>query len=462
MFNKSFYIVLAGAVMAVSGANAAGTQVQTVQSTDRAYENVETRLSTVTTQVDGIIDTTGTQKTEITGLLNNKQNRPNEDCEAGKNCLLVKDAGGTEHWYPIIDCGEVPFFGNMGQHVLPGHHPTNGSSGKMCYQDYDSHVTSMPECLAGEWGHLYYNGMVYGEAKPVAIAETAPGTVVTLGDNVPVGDTCVCRVKAYAPLTSGSFSGSNAVYSNRTSFTTDKWVVVGKVSENLSGTVADNLSGYVNSVNVNSCIDVCAFTDSSDELKASYYTSISNTCSGSVPQATACQFNSFFTYLVAKGQYGDQGSVEMRDGAPYGWGACGGSFANNSHCAVNQSNVGSWIVDFENLTTEGNIGYVYGIGGFVSLPSGAQIKDLIDVSASSVHRTPQSGDNAAVCMISGYKVNGASSETPVNINKAIVYSVDIGNWDDAATACAEWMGFPRGGDEASILYNALANYCPGN
>ncbi len=34
MLNKSFYIVLAGAVMAVSGANAAGTQVQTVQSTD--------------------------------------------------------------------------------------------------------------------------------------------------------------------------------------------------------------------------------------------------------------------------------------------------------------------------------------------------------------------------------------------------------------------------------------------
>ena len=113
MLNKSFYIVLAGAVMAVSGANAAGTQVQTVQSTERAYQPIETRLSTVTTQIGDIIDTTGTQKTAISGLLSNKQNRPNESCEQGKSCLLVKDANGTEHWYPIIDCGEDSFLSGL-------------------------------------------------------------------------------------------------------------------------------------------------------------------------------------------------------------------------------------------------------------------------------------------------------------------------------------------------------------
>ncbi len=419
MLNKSFYIVLAGAVMAVSGANAAGTQVQTVQSTDRAYEPVETRLSTVTTQVDGIITTTETQKTDITGLLNSKQNRPSEDCEEGKNCLLVKDASGTEHWYPIIDCGEDSFLSGLnfdGENISFG--PGEPWGWRLSSQNTLMCQNSAIGCQSGEWVTSYNknssavgDNIVFGVMRRVAIAESTPGTIVTLPNNVANGDVCVCKATKYK-----TWDASASRYGDGHDITTDKWLVIGNASDD------------------ENCMHLCADErNNSGGSKLAYYASIGNTCSAPAVEAQMCRYHSLFGtvaelvgsdgYTMSGGGSYAYGSVR-EDGTT--WTGCAPdatgaeSLQDTGHCSTSASNRGTWVTKYFAGSNRTNlVGYIYGFGGYVTVPAGTSPMDVIDVNVADVSTDP-TGHNAAVCVIKGYKAAGDASDTNLTETKAFV------------------------------------------
>ena len=441
MLNKSFYIVLAGAVMAVSGANAAGTQVQTVQSTDRAYESVENRLSTVTTQIGDIIDTTGAQKTDITGLLNNKQNRPDESCEEGKNCLLVKDAGGTEHWYPIIDCGEDSFLSGLnfdGANISFG--PGEPWGWRLSSQNTLMCQNSAIGCQSGEWVTSYNknssavgDNIVFGVMRRVAIAESTPGTIVTLPNNVQSGDVCVCKATKYK-----TWDASASRYGDGHDITTDKWLVIGNASDD------------------ENCMHLCADErNNSGGSKLAYYASIGNTCSAPAVEASMCLRHDFFvTASVTPPEH--HGFVVSGEGAN----DCGqgGYFTGNSHCSEN----GAWIAEYEQ---NGILGYVYGTVGFASVPNGTTQYSVVDLNLSDLS-TSGAGKNAVVCMVKGYKPASSTSETNVNLGKAFVVSVGdmssvSGDGSGYSRTCGNAVAYTNdtGYSQAMSWYNILGNMC---
>ena len=402
MLNKSFYIVLAGAVMALSGANAAGTQVQTVQSTDRAYETVENRLSTVTTQIGDIIDTTGTQKTAISGLLSNKQNRPNESCEQGKSCLLVKDANGTEHWYPIIDCSLNSFLNNVGTDTTFGGSYYGGY--RITSAGQRACAASGANCSTNEWMRSFANGVVYGEARAVSISEQAEGTIVRLPNNVQAGNICVCRAKAYRVKNGNT-------YGERQTVTTDNWVVRGSLRD---ATDSD-------------CVIDCAFDGDSQSgagIDVPYYAYIANACSAPAPEAQMCTLYSFFDNVYNNGVIQPHHSAFYVSNSVSSGCGTGSYFAGNPHCSI----AGSWIVDaVPSGQGGGSLGYIFGTSGYATIAPGTAVNSIVNLSASDMSSTGTAQHNAIVCMVQGYKASGDSSETTVTLNKALVVAVDDTN-----------------------------------
>lgn len=425
-----------------------GIKIATKSFNDARFSYVRRDLDNTIATIRDVVSNAITNTNNIAALQDGKQTRPDDNhaCETGKTCLLVTDTSGTRNWYEIIDCNEHAFFSNMGNGIGAG-----ASGGKYCANGYVSSASGYRDCASNEWGHLYENGMVYGEARAVAIAE-APGAVVTLPNNVAVGDTCVCRVTGYAPLVSGTIAGRNAVYaSTPTSFTTDEWVVGGKISTHYTGAPGTAMTDA-------NCIDVCGF-DSGDDgaLKSMYFASISNTCMASASEAQMCRYYPFFATVASVGEpehrgmvTGDSGVVDCQTGE---------YFAGNSHCSTN----GSWIVEYENAN--GIMGYVYGTVGYATVPSGAAIGDVVDLDISTVSTTGSAGDNAIVCVAKGYKTASDASETNVSLNKVLVVMVgDYSNGTDASNAsryCMDSVGYMdyANFDDGMNWYNQLSNIC---
>lgn len=426
-------------------------KLATTKMTETRMAAVENRLTGVRNKINTLITQMQTNSSGIGNLQTEKQTRPNASCPVDKKCLLVKDRDNNDNWYEITDCDENAFLSDMGTSIGGGSNPVGSvAAGKYCLNTYDNIGNSRPNCADGEWGHLYTNGMVYGVARAVAIAE-APGTVVTLPNGVAAGDTCVCRVTGYAPLVSGGVYASS-----QTSVTTDKWVVGGKISV-----------FYYNRQDMpmtdSSCVDVCGFNDPNGLVKASYYASISNSCSPNADVAQMCRYYPFFATAADNvAQVHNNGFVVNNVGST----GCaeGQYFASNPHCSTN----GSWIIEYEpsgQHESGETIGYAYGTVGFATVPAGTTQYSMVDLSASDLSMT-YTNQNAIVCMVQGYKAASDASETNVTLNKGFV--VDVGNAYDTTDVsgysryCVDAVSFGSnysGVTSGQQWFNELSNMC---
>lgn len=420
-------------------------KLATTKMNETRMSAIENRLGGVRTTINNLITQMQTNSGNVGQLQVNKQTRPNSSCPADKKCLLVKDMQNNDNWYEIVDCNENAFFSNMGASIGGGSNPVGSTdAGKYCDNNYNSVGNSRPDCADGEWGHLYANGMVYGEAKAASIAESV-GTVVTLPNNVTAGDTCVCRVTGYAPLVSGAYANSV------TSFTTDRWVVGGRISEHYAS--METLPEATDAA----CVNVCGFDDENGLVSAAYYVSISNSCSGSVDQAHICSYHRFLGTLGREGTYSQTGSHAVNSN---GWAECqnpesGSVWAN--HCVS-----GGWVTKY---TISNVAGWAWGRGGYVTVPDGVEVGDVINnLSSYDFSLTASGAHNAIVCTVDGYK-NGGMADQSVNFDAAVVYRLGssgdgsghfVPGANGAATGCAEWSEHAT---EMKSFYRQLAGMC---
>jgi len=68
-----------------------------------AFAPVEQALESAVTTIKDVVANTIVQADAIQNLQDTKQTRPDEECPAGRLCLLVEDVDGSPHWYPIIE-----------------------------------------------------------------------------------------------------------------------------------------------------------------------------------------------------------------------------------------------------------------------------------------------------------------------------------------------------------------------
>ena len=68
---------------------------------------METDLNAARTVINNLITQMQTNAINVSKLAVEKQTRPNADCPAGKNCLLVTDPTGAENWYVIAGADDV-------------------------------------------------------------------------------------------------------------------------------------------------------------------------------------------------------------------------------------------------------------------------------------------------------------------------------------------------------------------
>ncbi len=67
------------------------------------FSPVVTELNTTIATIRNVVTNTINQTKAIADLQATKQTRPNENCPAGKKCLLVEDNDGTPHWFEIVE-----------------------------------------------------------------------------------------------------------------------------------------------------------------------------------------------------------------------------------------------------------------------------------------------------------------------------------------------------------------------
>ena len=67
------------------------------------FNPVVTDLNTTIATIRSVVTNTINQTKAIADLQAKKQTRPDEQCPAGKKCLLVEDNDGVPHWYEIIE-----------------------------------------------------------------------------------------------------------------------------------------------------------------------------------------------------------------------------------------------------------------------------------------------------------------------------------------------------------------------
>jgi hypothetical protein len=67
------------------------------------FSPVVTDLNTTIATIRSVVTNTINQTKAIADLQAKKQTRPDEQCPAGKKCLLVEDNDGVPHWYEIIE-----------------------------------------------------------------------------------------------------------------------------------------------------------------------------------------------------------------------------------------------------------------------------------------------------------------------------------------------------------------------
>jgi len=78
-------------------------RIATTAYNSARFSPVVTELNTTIATIRSVVTNTINQTKAIADLQATKQTRPNEQCPAGKKCLLVEDNDGTPHWYEIIE-----------------------------------------------------------------------------------------------------------------------------------------------------------------------------------------------------------------------------------------------------------------------------------------------------------------------------------------------------------------------
>ena len=81
----------------------AGIHIATTAYNSARFSPVVTELNDTIATIRSVVTNTINQTKAIADLQAIKQTRPNENCPAGKKCLLVEDDAGQPHWYEIIE-----------------------------------------------------------------------------------------------------------------------------------------------------------------------------------------------------------------------------------------------------------------------------------------------------------------------------------------------------------------------
>ena len=78
-------------------------RIATTAYNSARFSPVVTELNDTIATIRSVVTNTINQTKAIADLQATKQTRPNEQCPAGKKCLLVEDDAGQPHWYEIIE-----------------------------------------------------------------------------------------------------------------------------------------------------------------------------------------------------------------------------------------------------------------------------------------------------------------------------------------------------------------------
>lgn len=424
-----------------SGGNATGgIRLATTSFNNTQFTPVQTRLNTTIGTIKDVVAQAIANSASVSAVSSTKQDRPDDlkNCAAGKTCLLVTDTAGANNWYEIVDCSAdnvLSGVGFDGQNVRfgpgePWGWKITGESGGLMCRSGDGLSCPDDTWVASYDKNSSHAGdeIVFGVMRRVAIAERTRGSIVTLPNSVQSGDVCVCKATKYKLWNSGTSS-----YGDDNTITTDKWFVAG------SATTDDQ------------CFSMCGDDRMGGISKEAYYRNIANTCSANATTANMCRYYQFFNNVVNNyfdRRTQDQSSVSYAYGDVQAngnaWAGCnvndnGVSVRDTNHCTVDQSGRLTWVIRyyrFNNYTSP--IGYVYGFGGYASVPAGTATGDVVDVNVANVS-SDSSGNNAAVCVIKGYKANSDASDTEFTTSKAYVYAVGEG-YDNAGiggSACTE-------------------------
>ena len=88
-------------------------KIATTKYNEAEFAPVETDLNAARTVINNLITQMQTNAINVSKLAVEKQTRPNVDCPAGKNCLLVTDPNGAENWYEIVGADAVQSSSNV-------------------------------------------------------------------------------------------------------------------------------------------------------------------------------------------------------------------------------------------------------------------------------------------------------------------------------------------------------------
>ncbi len=80
-----------------------GIRIATTTYNNAQFNPVVTDLNSTIATIRSVVTNTINQTKAIADLQAKKQTRPDEQCPAGKKCLLVEDNDGVPHWYEIIE-----------------------------------------------------------------------------------------------------------------------------------------------------------------------------------------------------------------------------------------------------------------------------------------------------------------------------------------------------------------------
>ncbi len=78
-------------------------KIATTAYNSARFSPVVTELNDTIATIRDVVTNTINQTAAIADLQTTKQTRPDENCPAGKKCLLVEDDAGQPHWYEIIE-----------------------------------------------------------------------------------------------------------------------------------------------------------------------------------------------------------------------------------------------------------------------------------------------------------------------------------------------------------------------
>ncbi len=81
-------------------------KIATTAYNSARFSPVVNDLSDTIATIRDVVTNTINQTAAIADLQATKQTRPNEQCPAGKKCLLVEDNDGTPHWFEIVESAD--------------------------------------------------------------------------------------------------------------------------------------------------------------------------------------------------------------------------------------------------------------------------------------------------------------------------------------------------------------------